>query len=466
MPQTIPSAVRRQMKPILPLTSRLLIHSDLLLTDFFLYPQIGHGQAKPLRVSGGIRGEFVATDQDRTAERPPLDSAILRGSNQSGMRAHNERLVLSLVRRDGAPAKSDIARMTGLSAQTVSVIVRGLEADGLLVRGEPVRGRIGQPSVPMRLAPGGAFYFGLKIGRRSVDLVLIDFLGKVIGYRRQTYRYPVPDPVVAFVREALPALTRSLPFRQRGRISGLGIAMPFQFWNWAQYIGAPQQEMDQWRSRDIQAEIAALCDLPVHTQNDANAACGAELVFGTGDKPQDFLYFYIGYFVGGGLVLNGSLYPGRSGNAGALGSMPVPAPDGSQRQLISVASTASLERYLTDAGANTDQLWESPESWDVPADILSRWLDEVASGLAHAILAAAAVIDFEAVLVDGWLPQTIRATLVERTAAKLAGLDSAGIELPQVRQGTVGHQARSLGAASIALSQRYLIDKNALLKDG
>jgi len=189
-------------------------------------------------------------------------------------------------------------------------------------------------------------------------------------------------------------------------------------------------------------------------------------VFGTGERPQDFLYFYIGYFVGGGLVLNGSLYPGRSGNAGALGSMPVPAPGGGQRQLISVASTASLERYLIEAAVGTDQLWESPESWDVPAVILDRWLGEVAFGLARAILAAAAVIDFQAVLIDGWLPETIRAALVERTAGELAGLDAAGIELPQVRQGTVGHQARSLGAASIALSQRYLIDKNTLLKEG
>ena len=408
----------------------------------------------------------MTTDQDSPAERVPLDTASLRGTNQSGMRAYNERLVLSIVRRDNALAKSEIARLTGLSAQTVSVIVRGLEADGLLMRGEPVRGKIGQPSVPMRLVPDGAFFFGLKIGRRSVDLVLINFLGSVVDSRRRTYRFPVPDTVVAFVKEALPDLTRALPFRLRHRISGLGIAMPFQFWNWAQFIGAPQAEMDAWRHRDIQDEIADLCDLPVYTQNDGNAACGAELVFGTGDRPQDFLYFYIGYFVGGGLVLNGSLYPGRSGNAGALGSMPVPAPDGSQRQLISAASTASLERYLTENGLGSDQLWESPESWDVPAAILDRWLAEVAFGLAHAILAAAAVIDFEAVLIDGWLPQSIRAALVDRTIVDLAQLDAAGIELPQVRQGTVGHLARSLGAASIALSQRYLIDKNALLKEG
>ena len=76
----------------------------------------------------------------------------IRGSNQSGMRAHNERLVLSILRRLGPMAKADIARMTGLSAQTVSVIMRALETDGLLAKGEPVRGRVGQPSVPMGLA--------------------------------------------------------------------------------------------------------------------------------------------------------------------------------------------------------------------------------------------------------------------------------------------------------------------------
>ena len=58
-------------------------------------------------------------------EHAPFNTGA-RGSNQSGLRAHNERLVLSLVRRHGALAKADIARRTGLSAQTVSVIMRQL----------------------------------------------------------------------------------------------------------------------------------------------------------------------------------------------------------------------------------------------------------------------------------------------------------------------------------------------------
>ena len=75
------------------------------------------------------------------------------GTNQAGMREQNERLVLSLVRRHGALAKSEIARMTGLSAQTVSVIMRHLEADRLLRRGEPQRGRVGQPWCRCRSTP-------------------------------------------------------------------------------------------------------------------------------------------------------------------------------------------------------------------------------------------------------------------------------------------------------------------------
>ena len=56
--------------------------------------------------------------------------------------------------------------------------------------------------------------------------------------------------------------------------------------------------------------------MPVYVQNDATAACGAELVFGTGERPKDFLYFYFGYFIGGGLVLNGQLFTGPQRQCG------------------------------------------------------------------------------------------------------------------------------------------------------
>ena len=415
----------------------------------------------------------MADSTENLLRDPPYDrtsaeaaEAGYRGSNQSGMRAHNERLVLSLVRKQGALAKSDIARITGLSAQTVSVIMRALEQDGLLVRGEPVRGKIGQPSVPMSLAADGAFFLGLKIGRRSADLMLVDFVGGVRSMHRRVYRYPTPGAVVAFVAEALPGMLVSLPPDMRRRVSGMVVAMPFQLWNWVQAVGAPQSEMDEWRVRDIQAELASVTGLPVYVQNDATSACGAELVFGTGDRPKDFLYFYFGYFIGGGLVLNGQLFLGRSGNAAGVGPLPLPGPDGRMRRLFDVASMSVLARAMEEAGESSDHLWETPTEWCVSERILRAWIEEAAEGLALATLSAAALLELEAVLIDGWMPPDIRALVTERTRAALDRLDLSGITPVTVREGTVGAQARSLGAAAIPLSQRYMIDQNAPAREG
>jgi len=401
---------------------------------------------------------------DLVTDRQSAEDPGLRGSNQSGMRDHNERLVLSLVRQHGALSKSDIARITGLSAQTVSVIMRALEQDGLLLRGEPVRGRIGQPSVPMHLNPDGALFLGLKIGRRSTDLVLVDFLGRVRDTRRRTYRYPTPGGVVAFVAEALPELLAQLPAGQQARVGGLGVAMPFQLWNWVQALGAPQAEMDAWRDHDIQADLAAATGLPVYVQNDATSACGAELVFGTGEKPRDFLYFYFGTFIGGGLVLNGQLFLGRTGNAAGVGPIPVPGPDGRMRRLFDAASLATLADAMEAAGESPDHIWEQPVLWQVSPAILDNWLSEAAEGLASAILSASTLLELEAILIDGWMPPMIRAEVTKRTAAALARLDLSGVTPPMVREGSLGAHARSLGAAAIPLSQRYLLDQNAALR--
>jgi predicted NBD/HSP70 family sugar kinase len=398
---------------------------------------------------------------DGAMDKSAAELAVLRGTNQSGMRDYNERLVLSLVRQYGALAKSDIARITGLSAQTTSVIMRALEQDGLLLRGAPVRGRIGQPSVPMSLNRDGAFFLGLKIGRRSADLVIVDFMGQVRATHRRVYRYPTPGAVVAFVAEALPGLIRALTPDQQARIGGMGVAMPFQLWNWVQALGAPQAEMDAWREQDIQSELAAICGMPVYLQNDATAACGAELVFGTGGSPKDFLYFYFGTFIGGGLVLNGQLFLGRTGNAAGVGPIPVPGLDGRMRRLFDSASLSVLAEMMEAAGESSDHIWERPDRWQVSDEVLSRWITMAAEGLASAILSASALLELEAVLIDGWFPPAIRAEVTRRTALALGRMDLSGITPPQVREGTVGAEARSLGAAAIPLSQRYLIDQNA-----
>lgn len=387
-----------------------------------------------------------------------------RGTNQSGMRDQNERLVLSLVRQHGSLAKTEIARMTRLSAQTVSVIMRELEDEGLLVRQAPQRGKVGQPSIPMALDPDGAYFIGLKIGRRSAELVLIDFLGNLRGMLQNSYRYPAPREILDFVDAGIKRLRAGLSAAQDKRIAGLGIAMPFELWNWADTAGAPREIMDQWRQRDIRADVQALCSFPVYLQNDATAACGAELVFGQTGALRDFVYFYIGAFAGGGVVLNGKLYSGPTGNAGALGSMPVPGADGRPTQLIDVASLAILEKALNARGVDASYLWSSPDRWldtenDKPE--FDSWFAAAGSALAYAVVAAASVIDFEAAVIDGWMPAPARRRLVDAARSSIARIDVEGLRTPTIHEGTVGIHARALGGASLPLSERFLVSASA-----
>jgi predicted NBD/HSP70 family sugar kinase len=315
----------------------------------------------------------------------------------------------------------------------------------------------------MALAADGAYFLGLKVGRRSLDLVLIDFVGRVEGRVHITHKFPTPEGVVRFANSAIDQLLGQLTAPQRARVSGLGIAIPFQLWDWAKPLGVKPGELAEWRDRDVAREIAENWDFPVYLKNDASAACGAELVFGEKDRPSDFLYFFIGFFVGGGLVVDNALYTGRTGNAAALGSIPLGMSGSQTRQLVDVASLASLENALIAVGGNGDMIWENPKSWSVPDAILDRWMDEACEGLAYAILSAVCLIDFPQAMIDGWLPDDIRAEIVKRTRDRVATANLAGIATPDVRSGTIGSDARSLGAASLPLSERFLVDKDAFL---
>ena len=358
--------------------------------------------------------------------------------------------------------------MTGLSVQSASAIMNRLQADGLLRREAPLRGRVGQPTVPVSLDPEGAFSLGLKIGRRSCDLVLIDFCGAVRRRSRKTYAYPTPDLVMDFARTSLPSITASLGPAQRRRIAGLGVASPFQLWNWAAEIGAPTGAMDAWRSFSILEEIGRLSPYSVTLCNDATSACAAEFFFGEAWRERDFLYFFLGAFVGGGLVLDGALYTGRTGNAGALGSMPV-ATAGlggvSILQLIAHASIYQLERRVEAAGLDPSSIWRTPETWDDFGAHLERWIDEASAALAHASIAAISVIDFAAIVIDGAMPLEVRQKLRQRVAAQVESLDRRGLSDVKIIAGAVGADARAIGGAALPLIKNFARDREVLFKD-
>ncbi len=390
---------------------------------------------------------------------------LARGTTQNGVRLYNERLALSLIRRHGSLPKAEIARLTGLSAQTVSVIVRQLETDQLLIKEKPQRGKVGQPLVPFSLNPEGAFSIGLKVGRRSGDLILLDLTGKVRRKVHKPYHFPTPQKLVDFVAAGLQELLSDLTPAQREKICGLGIAAPFELWNWEEAIGAPHDVLEAWRDFDLVGEIAKLGDWPVHFSNDATAACAAELLFGRGNQFHTYAYFFVGYFIGGGIVINGHIFPGRTGYAGAIGPLPHSAPDGTPQQLIHNASLFVLENQLQAAGLDPMLVARSPEDWGEIGPQIEIWLEQTANSLAFAAVATMSVIDFEAIIIDGAMPANVRAELVRKTRLAVAGHDLRGLPNFSIEEGSIGSDARAMGAASLSLFANYIIDRDVLFKE-
>lgn len=395
----------------------------------------------------------------------PMDGDVIRdrgrGVNQRGIRDYNERLILSTLQRHKALPAADLARRTALSKPTVSTILNNLESDGLIRRGAPMRGRVGKPSIPIELDPDGAFSVGLKIGRRSADLLMLDLAGKLRGQLHTTYDYAMPDAVFGFLRDGLPKLLAGLPPDRRTRVCGVGIGTPFELWKWHDLTGLAAERFRSWKDIDFAGEVADFSALPVFVVNDSTAACHAEHLYGQ-DRPfRDYAYFFIGSFIGGGIVLNGTVYEGNQGNAGALGSMRSTGPLGEAQQLIDVASLHLLEARLVEVGIDPSILWHQPQDWSSLTRHVEPWIGQTAQELAKASLSICSVVDFEAILIDGAFPPWVRDELVARTRRYLVNQDKRGLIAPQIEAGSVGHNARGIGAASSPIFSQFMLNTNA-----
>jgi len=398
-----------------------------------------------------------------------MSQAIVRslssGVNQSGVRDYNERLLLTMLLRHGAMPGSDLARLANISSQTVSVILRKLEKDGLLERGEPVKGKVGKPSIPMTLAKNGVFSLGLRIGRRSSELVLIDLHGIVHNQLQINYQYPMPDAIFSFLENGIPEISAVLKQKDQHRICGIGVAAPFELWNWHELVGAPQTEFSIWKTIDFAERIAMFSELPVYPVNDATAACRAEHVYGRGREFQDYAYFFIATFVGGGIVINHSVFEGHRFNAGALGSLRSIGPHGEPRQLIDMASVHLLEKRLVEVDIDPKRLWDEPQDWRELSRYVDPWLRQTAQELAKASLSTCSVIDFEAILIDGAFPLEVKTALVDQTRRYLTTQDTRGLIPPAIEQAVMGGNARTIGAACGPIFSQLFLNANAGFKE-
>ncbi len=405
----------------------------------------------------------------------PADLAPLRprGSNQVGMRQFNERVVLQALRAHGSCPKAELARLTGLTAQTIGLITARLDEDQLLRREAPVRGKIGQPSVPLGLNPDGAFAVGIKIGRRSADWLLVDFTGTVRQRLVLNYAFPDVATLLPAIATNLRTLLESLgPLRSR--VVGVGVAAPFQLGGWHRMLGLSDDQADAWTHLDLAAEVQAMTDLPVSFAKDTTAATVAELVQGRGRDLKSFLYLFVDTFVGGGLVLHSHLHRGVNGNAGAVASLPLQtAPAGTAEatsaaappQLISQASLWDLEQRLREHGLDPTAAYDQRALQNPWREHTHEWVASCAQALAQCVVSGTAFLDVDAVVIDGSMSRDVLQRLLDQTRAALSRYNWEGLfSPPRIEPGTLGSDARALGGALLPLHTCFAPDRDVFLK--
>lgn len=388
-----------------------------------------------------------------------------RGSSQGGLRQYNERVVLQAIRLHGALPAAELARLTHLTAQTISLITKRLLDDGLLLKGAPVRGKVGQPSVPLSLNPDGAFAIGIKLGRRSLDVLLVDFVGAVRERWQLDYAFPEPEAVLAEIGRRLQDIGRVLGAQALQRLQGVGIAAPLSMGGWQELLGVDPTQAARWNAVDLRDEVARLTPLPVELLKDTAAACVAELVAGRGRSVHSFLYVFVDTFIGGGLVIDSHLRAGLHGNAGAIGSMPLGlAAETAPPQLLSRASLLNLERLFVAAGLDPSAVGDARALQAPWAPVTQGWLAESASAIALAINSAACLLDLDGVIVDGSFSRELLAALIAAIDEAAGRYSWEGVVRPRALPGTIGSDARAIGGALLPLYANFAPDRELFLK--
>jgi len=85
--------------------------------------------------------------------------------------------------------------------------------------------------------------------------------------------------------------------------------------------------------------------------------------------------------------------------------------------------------------------------------------------MANAIAAVSSITECSEVVIDGAMPATVRARLVESVEMALKNVNLSGITNFNLREGAIGRDARAMGAASLPLFANFIIDRDVLFKE-
>ncbi|GAA4990643.1 ROK family transcriptional regulator [Kineococcus glutinatus] len=361
-------------------------------------------------------------------------------------RAHNRSLVLQHLFHAGPASRADLARATGLTRVTISDLIAGLIADGIVteldVRQE---GRVGKPGTPVGLREDAFQIIAIDLADDElVHGAVIDVAGTV-RERRST---PTAGRTGAEAVEALVGFCRELVAAATCPVLGVGVGSPGVVDPSGAVVQAPNRG---WFDVPLAALLSAALGVPVHVANDANTAVLGEFTYG-GGTGEGLLLLTVGEGVGAGTVLDGALVQGHQHAAGEIGHVtavderddvpgsaigpPRPCACGRLGCLETVLAVPALRRRVAGLG---------PAERDAALAVVGRRLGVVLAPIASALNLSEVVVSGPPELLGGTLREAALETLRSRTMPVI----SSGLQL---RMTALGEDGALYGAAVLVLS--------------
>lgn len=244
--------------------------------------------------------------------------AARRGTNLPRMGDFNLTVILDAIRRsESGLSRVELAQIVGLSPQTISNISRRLLDQKLIIEAGKEGSGPGKPRTILRLNPTGMYAVGVHLDPSIVTVVLLDLVGAIVAKDMfVTPRSHEPEEVVEAIAGSVEKLLTDSGV-PRALVSGVGVAAPGPIdLERGAVVGPPL--LRGWVDVPLQAMVQEATGLETTMDKDVTGAAVAEIWAGTpgGDS---FAFFYLGTGLGVGLVLNGEVYRGNSGNAGEIG---------------------------------------------------------------------------------------------------------------------------------------------------
>lgn len=229
----------------------------------------------------------------------------------------NRQEVLNVARRHGSISRTDIARMTGLSIPTVMKIVDSFLQIGLLREMGKRQSTGGKPAMLLEFVPDAYFCVGIDIGATKILGVLADCAGSII------YRYQIPNSTDYSDEEFLARIAHVIRNvldncgTAKAKILGIGVGMPGLIRSSdSVVVFSPVLQRTNLNLYDY---LVSQFDLPIMVDSIHRALVMGEKKYGACRDSENFVTMNLGYGIGAGLFVNGSVYSGNCGFAGEIG---------------------------------------------------------------------------------------------------------------------------------------------------